>query len=437
MRCFWKILPGSSSKRLVVITRHPPLPDIDGAGAYLWDLLTYLSESGIQIDIASTWIPDDWARSSLVCVPKKLNDVARIHFPYVLNIGRWRWMRWGSFKARSFHNIRRLVKLILRDNEVSQRACPIKETKSLSNLPTKPWHALPDKEELRFFQKIIHRCNPDAVMANFCWLTPAIQNISTVDTMVLTHDIMHEKLNLWSTSSLMDFPDPSTFEGESDLIQKVKCILAISDADAAMLDEMSASSSKVFVVPKAARRNVPPANIDKIRGRILFVGSDGANNREGLNWFIENVWPEIRNKFKDASLHVVGDICQSAKLKSEDHIFLQGRVSDLSKEYHLAEVVIVPLQRGTGVKIKLVEALSHGCAVVSTSVGLQGLSAFESTVIKCDTAKDFVGGILRCLNNSDEAARLGKKALELVGNQLHPDKCYGAVRDRILHSVKG
>ena len=118
---------------------------------------------------------------------------------------------------------------------------------------------------------------------------------------------------------------------------------------------------------------------------LLFVGAIGNEpNLEGLNWFLQNVWPSVIKDLPNLRLAVAGSICNAGFVSSisSPGIFKLGFVEDLVEVYSQSRVVIVPLFSGSGVKIKLVEAMAHSKPVISTSIGAEGLNL--------DPKKDFL-----------------------------------------------
>ncbi len=86
--------------KLLVATRHSPLPENDGSGAYLFDLLSYLRSQGVDIEIAWLQSDDALARQNWWRVPDRINRVAHLSIIGCLAIGPWRYFHWGHLKAR-------------------------------------------------------------------------------------------------------------------------------------------------------------------------------------------------------------------------------------------------------------------------------------------------------------------------------------------------
>ncbi|MGH9976949.1 MAG: glycosyltransferase family 4 protein, partial [Nitrososphaeraceae archaeon] len=99
------------------------------------------------------------------------------------------------------------------------------------------------------------------------------------------------------------------------------------------------------------------------------------------------------------------------------HIKVTGYVDSLNPFYAAAEVVICPLRIGGGIKVKILEALKAGKAIVSTSIGAQGLNLNSRALCICDKVSDFADNVIRLLIDSHERYLQEQEAL-LVGRTL-------------------
>lgn len=122
-------------------------------------------------------------------------------------------------------------------------------------------------------------------------------------------------------------------------------------------------------IPKVVKKEHPTKNI-------LFVGKMSyLPNIEGIRWFIEKIFSQLSLKLPDCKLYIVGkdpdDNLKSFAAKHKN-IIITGTVENVEEYYELADIVILPLLNGGGVKVKLLEALGYGKIVISTSKGVEG-----------------------------------------------------------------
>src|SRR5439155_25893880 len=107
---------------------------------------------------------------------------------------------------------------------------------------------------------------------------------------------------------------------------------------------------------------------------VQVVGTDNPLNLHGLNQFYRDAWPIIREGRSDAILRVVGKLAHQLRT-DDDRVQRVGWVAQLEDEYRRAEIVINPTVAGTGLKIKSVEALCHGKALVGTPNSVEGIES--------------------------------------------------------------
>lgn len=422
--------------KLLVVTRHSPLPENDGAGAYLFDLLSYLASRGARIEVAWVHAEGAFVRRGWWRVPSRLSRVFDLRIIGSLAVGPYRFFWWGPYKARVFSAIKTiLIQLRLWRGGPSFHATGIVASPPLRRPPApKPaapaapeWSALPTDAEAKFYRQERRRFRPDAVLANYCWMTPLLAGDRDVTRLVLTHDVASHRLNLPSFAPrTVDENElsPATPEGEKRLLDQAEVILAISEEDAATFRAFLPGKT-VLVATKSAP--VRPLAGSPVGGRCLFVGAANTPNREGLQWFLEKVWPLVHAARPEASLHLCGAICETLPAQLPDGVVARGRVPDLSTEYAQAELVVVPLLQGTGVKIKLVEACSYGKPCVTTPVGLQGLAFLRDAVIESVVPEEFAQGMLRVLSDPALRAELSARTRQRVAENLSPEHCYNAV----------
>jgi glycosyltransferase involved in cell wall biosynthesis len=161
--------------------------------------------------------------------------------------------------------------------------------------------------------------------------------------------------------------------------------------------------------------------------RMLFLGSlDWFPNRDGLTWFASEVLPEIRRIEPRAVLRVVGRQAPpdlERQLRQTNGIDFVGEVEDVQQELANACIVVVPLRIGGGTRIKILEAMASGRAVVSTSIGAEGLEVHNKVHIRiADHSSDLAQTTASLLRDSDTRYAMTAAARALVANRYSWDR---------------
>lgn len=151
---------------------------------------------------------------------------------------------------------------------------------------------------------------------------------------------------------------------------------------------------------------------------VLFVGNFAHRpNVHAAHWFVERVWPIVRAAAPLATFHVVGagltdDIRQRLTAPGVE---LRGYQADLPACYRRAAVMVNPVHSGGGMRGKVLEASASGCAVVSTTTGLDGIAAVSGQhCLAADTSADFAAAVIRYLDDAALRAAHGEAARALV-----------------------
>lgn len=197
-------------------------------------------------------------------------------------------------------------------------------------------------------------------------------------------------------------------------------VVAVSDPDAALLRAMD-PSIRVTTVPNGVDtdyfRAVP--DVAPEPGRIVFVG--GFNwfpNLDAIRWFVDTTLPRIAAALPQARLTVVGrqpDTATTRLIAANPRIELTGEVDDIRPIVSRASVFVVPLRIGGGTRLKILDALSMGRAVVSTTVGCEGLAVEPGrSILIADDPESLARETARVLADPVLRGRLGAEGRALV-----------------------
>jgi glycosyltransferase involved in cell wall biosynthesis len=155
---------------------------------------------------------------------------------------------------------------------------------------------------------------------------------------------------------------------------------------------------------------------------LFHIGSmEWQANEQGVIWFLNKVWPLVLSVQPNAKFHLAGKGLSKQDPRSfQSGIVNHGEVPDAEDFMHQHGVMIVPIQAGSGIRIKTLEAMSLGVPIVSTSVGAQGLAVLDGVEIEiADEPKDFAAAICKLLSSpakSQEMTIQARKYVELHHN---------------------
>jgi succinoglycan biosynthesis protein ExoO len=198
-------------------------------------------------------------------------------------------------------------------------------------------------------------------------------------------------------------------------------VIAIQNEEAA---KVRAALPDRIVITAQHATTPAPAPQPGVNDLLFFVGSNTAPNVVGLDWFFREIWPAIRAKRPAARLKVAGSVARAIGAAPEG-VTMLGVVGDLAPLYAEAGVVISPLYTGSGLKIKLVEALAAGKAVVGTNITAQGVEAeVNGAMVIADEPAAFADACVRLLADRAERAALAERARACANAHFSAAACF-------------
>jgi glycosyltransferase involved in cell wall biosynthesis len=170
--------------------------------------------------------------------------------------------------------------------------------------------------------------------------------------------------------------------------------------------------------------------------RVTFLGGmHWPPNREGVSWFVRDVWPSVAHAVPNSMLTVIGRKPPGAieKLGRESRVEITGYVADPEPYLRETAVFVVPLRAGAGMRVKILDAWCCGLPVVSTSLGAEGIRAIDGeNILLADDARSFAESVIRVMQDRTLARRLAANGRSAAEDSYDWKKVYRAW-DEIYH----
>jgi glycosyltransferase involved in cell wall biosynthesis len=238
---------------------------------------------------------------------------------------------------------------------------------------------------------------------------------------------------------------------ERAAVCKFQHVIAVSENDRSLMTRW-VDGDRVTVVPTGvdlAQYRPDPASSDPNSDPnlltasaplVTFVGAmDWEPNVDGVEYFCSEVWPSIKAEVPQARFRIVGrnphsSVQKWASNSINDSIEVTGRVPSVVEHLHQSAVVIVPLRIGGGTRLKIYEAMATGKAVVSTTVGAEGLDVHHGRdIILADDPGSFAQAVIMLLRDPELRRRYEKAAVETAARYDWP--AIGERFSEVLQSV--
>jgi sugar transferase (PEP-CTERM/EpsH1 system associated) len=262
-------------------------------------------------------------------------------------------------------------------------------------------------------------------VSDFLHAAPNVPFGNGVPVLLFAHNVEHL---IWQRMSrheprawrraLIEIESSKMRRWEADTCRRAQLTLAVSETDRALLQEI-APEAKTATIPTGVdttyfRPNGGPASDHSL----VTTGSlDWFPNDDAILYFLNEMLPAIRAAVPDVTFTAVGRN-PTARMKAATAaagVSLTGTVEDVRPYVSRSAVFVVPLRIGSGTRLKIFEALAMGKAVVSTTVGAEGLGLTPGVhFLQADTPHDFVRAVISLLRDPTRRDALGHAARELV-----------------------
>lgn len=271
-----------------------------------------------------------------------------------------------------------------------------------------------------------------AVIADYANLGPiaALARRHGALGIIDTHDLLWQRADairrerVFPTGTIIDAAQETAMLREADLVvaiqpREAEWLRGELDPSRVLLVEHGIELPDAEPYPAAA----PPV--------LTLVASDNKQNQHGLAWFIAEAWPRVLAELPRATLRVHGPLSTHRACRGP-RVDACGIAEGLGRVYREATVLLNPIRAGSGLKIKSVEAMAHGRALVTTPTGADGLLPEASdAIVVADGAAAFAHGCVGLLRDPARAAAMALRGRRLCEARFSAERVFQPLIDVI------
>lgn len=159
---------------------------------------------------------------------------------------------------------------------------------------------------------------------------------------------------------------------------------------------------------------------NKIPSFFHIGAMDWEPNKEGIDWFLDKIW---ETKAHSSTLHLAGKGINNNEYEKHDSITVHGFVEDAKEFINSHDIMVVPLLTGSGMRIKIIEAMALGKCVISTSKGAEGINySHKQNIWIANSELEFKTAINQFIENSSLAVAIGENSRKLIEKEYNSNK---------------
>ena len=178
----------------------------------------------------------------------------------------------------------------------------------------------------------------------------------------------------------------------------------------------------------------------KYGNSLFYIGAlDWLPNLQGVDWFLKNVWDKIHAQFPRVQFNVAGrNMPYDLRKNRYPGVEYYGEVADAKVFMEKYDIMLVPLLAGSGVRVKIIEGMAMGKAIITTSVGIEGIECvFGKDILVADSREQFAEAVCKCLADETLKQSLSQNARKFVEQFNDVGKATALLtkfyKERILH----
>ncbi len=200
---------------------------------------------------------------------------------------------------------------------------------------------------------------------------------------------------------------------ETEQINRFHQVFAISYHDRQIILQFGCQT-RLDVFPVSVDMEKYQVDLTKTSFPTLFhLGAmDWRPNKEGLEWFLDEIWPDIEELTGELRFYIAGKYMQKQFFEYDsDNLIVEGEVFDAVEFMNSKAIMIVPLLSGSGMRVKIIEGMAMQKCIIATSMAAEGINCIHGKdILIANTPDEFYRAILNCITQPDRWREIGIQA---------------------------
>lgn len=282
-------------------------------------------------------------------------------------------------------------------------------------------------EAVQCIKQIMQENHIDLVHFDLMHLAPYLECIGDTPSVLVNHNVESLRLERlaqvqksFAARAYLDLQQSKMRRLELDLCRRFTQLITVSETDAEILQKIC-KIENIAEIPNGVDADFFHVADEKPEpDSLVWTGSMASPyNRDAVDYFLENIFPKIFVQRPQIKVTIVGDspspILQQYQKRYPQNVFITGYVDDVRPYMQRASIFIAPMRCGSGTKVKVINAMAMGKAIVSSSVGAEGIQVESGKdLIITDAPQEFADQILQLLKDPARRRQMGENARKIV-----------------------
>lgn len=265
---------------------------------------------------------------------------------------------------------------------------------------------------------------PDVVQLESLFMAPYIDTVrrfSKARVVLRSHNLEHriwKKVAKWTEKPLkkvyLKLLSEQLRKYEERILNEIDGLVTISEEDAENFERMGCKVPNITVpygIDTKHWRPGPTEGSEKDPHFFHLGSMDWIPNQEAVDFLLEEVWPLVRERLPNAELRLLGKNMDRNEDEVPPGVQVVGEVEDAKDAILKNGIMLVPLRSGSGIRVRIVQGMALGKAIVSTSLGLSGIPARDRVDVSiADEPWDFAERMVELASDGEVRKRIGSNA---------------------------
>ncbi len=284
-----------------------------------------------------------------------------------------------------------------------------------------------DDDAAKLLEHVLHDHDFDVVQFEGLFVVPYLDTVKEFSKAKLIYRAHNIEFDVWEKLAVLEqftprrkyleFLSRRLKVYETEQINRFHQVFAISEPDRQSILLMGCET-KLAVFPVAIDFDKYNVDTSKTSFPTLFhLGAmDWRPNKEGLEWFLDEIWPDIEKLNGELRFYIAGKNMQKQFFDYDsENLIVEGEIFDAVEFMNSKAIMIVPLLSGSGMRVKIIEGMAMEKCIIATTMAAEGINCKPGKdILIADTADEFYRSILQCITKPNRWREIGENARKTV-----------------------